>query len=588
MLDRAPIDPDPRPPVAVVAGPSLPSRRPTVPAAERLRVLAVTADAELAGRLQELLVRPGMGIDVAVAPTLSSGERQIEESEPDAVLVDLELTPGESLEALERLMAAAPRVPMIALDATERAAASLSRGAQDHLPRTALTGDALRRSIRHSIGRQRVKNDLEDVTGELRRANARLAELVLVDPLTDLPNRRGLQQMLSREMRWARREGTELVLFLIDLDDFRRVNDSFGHTVGDVALREIAACLREALRATDSLARVGGDEFMVLLPQTRLAEALRVAAKLRLAIANTQVAVGEGQVQLTACVAVTLVTDVGAGVDELWSLAHQRLRAGKRLGRNRVIGPGSPRGAGPERSAEFDDGERVLAALRSGQTLRHLRQPIVDLARGAGTAIGYEFLARCDDPVYTLPRDFFRLAFDRGALTAVDRRCFELGLAAARDLPADCACHLNLLPTTLIEVPVDHLVERLAEHRPAGRVCLEISEQQLVGDPSYLLAPVAVLRHAGVRLAVDDVGFGRSCLESLVLLEPDLIKIDRRCVEGLTGSAEQRRSLERLLKVAATLGAGVIAEGVEAESDLAVLRELGVGLAQGFLLGPPR
>jgi len=131
------------------------------------------------------------------------------------------------------------------------------------------------------------------------------------------------------------------------------------------------------------------------------------------------------------------------------------------------------------------------------------------------------------------------------------------------------------------------LLETFPVPLPQGTFCLEISEQQIIGDPSYLIEPVRALRAAGLLIAIDDVGFGSSCLESLVLLEPDVLKIDKRCVIGIARHPERAAHLRRYLGIARTLAAEIVAEGVETADDLAVLRDLGVELAQGFYWGRP-
>ncbi|HKX46633.1 MAG TPA: EAL domain-containing protein, partial [Planctomycetota bacterium] len=227
----------------------------------------------------------------------------------------------------------------------------------------------------------------------------------------------------------------------------------------------------------------------------------------------------------------------------------------------------------------------ALDALRSGAGLRSVRHGIQRLA--GDHVVGYEFLARSSVEPFGLPVDFFRLAFESNVLTLVDHHCFRLALEASRGLAPDLSAHLNVFPSTLIDVPTAHLIESFPTERPAETYCVEISEQQIIGDPSYLVGPVCALRRHGVRIAVDDVGFGRSCLESLVLLEPDVVKIDRRCVQGVARDPDQRRSLERLLKVSDTLDAKVVAEGVESREDKGVLEDLGVELGQGYLWGHP-
>jgi EAL domain-containing protein (putative c-di-GMP-specific phosphodiesterase class I) len=138
----------------------------------------------------------------------------------------------------------------------------------------------------------------------------------------------------------------------------------------------------------------------------------------------------------------------------------------------------------------------------------------------------------------------------------------------------------------MIAIPAEHLIAEFPREARQN-FCIEISEQQILGDPVYLLDTVETLRQAGLRIAVDDVGYGNSCLESLVLLEPDIIKIDKRCVRGIERELPKQRHLERYLSVANELGAEVIAEGVERREELEVLKRLGVEFGQGFLWGAP-
>ena len=141
--------------------------------------------------------------------------------------------------------------------------------------------------------------------------------------------------------------------------------------------------------------------------------------------------------------------------------------------------------------------------------------------------------------------------------------------------------------STLINVPVQHLLDSLPPDSRKGSYCIEISEQQIIGDPSYLIPAVQALKKANVLVAIDDVGFGRSCLESLILFEPDIVKIDKKCVMGFSNDILRQGSFKRILKVADSLGTEVIAEGIESKDDLVLLKELGVKYGQGFLWGKP-
>ena len=172
-------------------------------------------------------------------------------------------------------------------------------------------------------------------------------------------------------------------------------------------------------------------------------------------------------------------------------------------------------------------------------------------------------------------------------LTQVDLHCLKTCLLAARHLSPGVRCHVNLFPSTLLDTPVERVIE-LFPHGPSlPRFCVELSEQQFIGDPTALRAPVRALKQAGLHVAVDDAGFGRGSIETLVLLEPDVIKVDPRYVQGVAGDRAKRRSLRRMVEAAGAIGGELVAEGIETRADLAVLRDLGIPLGQGFLWSRP-
>jgi diguanylate cyclase len=568
---------------AVPSTPSLPSSRNR----GRRRVLLVDRDESTARFVRGLFDDASAGSGASswefhVCSDVHQAREALAVSAVDLALVGSPTGEEHRGQAASELATSAPERTVLALHAgpdPDDSAAPL--GTVGWLPLQGLTGPLLRRLLDVALERRSLQDELALVRNQLRVAHAQLAKFAQIDPLTGLLNRRGLQQVLSRVLLWARHDETSTAALLVDLDDFRNVNESLGHGVGDVLLRETAQVLRDSLRSGDYAARIGGDEFLVLMPRTDAREARSVAERTRLCLSKSPLSLEGRTVHATASIGLTEISDATPSVDELLARMRMVVRDGKLSGKNRVAAE-TDRTEGPRDESER---ERFLAAFRNGATLRAVKQGIHTLADE--TVAGYEFLSRADCPPFSMPQDFFRLCFENNLLTLVDHQCFRRGLEAASALAPGMHCHINLFPSTMIDVPVGHLIDSLPTDRAPEQYCIEISEQQIIGDPSYLSEPVAAFKKHGVKIAIDDVGFGRSCLESLARLEPDVVKIDRKCVNGLAGDDASKRFLERLLAVAHALGSEVVAEGIETRDDLAALVEMGVEYGQGFLWGRP-
>jgi EAL domain-containing protein (putative c-di-GMP-specific phosphodiesterase class I) len=184
------------------------------------------------------------------------------------------------------------------------------------------------------------------------------------------------------------------------------------------------------------------------------------------------------------------------------------------------------------------------------------------------------------------PTELFRYSFEKDILTPVDLHCFKKCVKAAREFDDELRIHLNLMPSTLLETPTEELVSLLCED-DTRNFCVEISEQQLLSDPSHLVPAVKALQQAHIQIAMDDVGFGKSCLEGLIMLRPEILKIDKKLIIGLGEDRTMRLALKRLLRVTEVLDTEVIAEGIESEQDLVVLQDYGVIYGQGYYFGEP-
>lgn len=550
-----------------------------------LRLLIVEDDLPSARLLRELLESNGDRFAIQHVTSAAAACAAIDHGGIDVVILDLGLPDATDLQALGKLEECVSEIPVIVLtgrgDET-LAMDALHRGAEDYLLKGNVDHNSLLRAIRYAVERHRNVRDLTRMKKELESANKHLERLTLIEPLTELLNRRGLQQALTREVQHLARGNNAAALLVIDLDDFKSINEFLGHAVGDVVLKEIGRRLRMSVRAVDYVGRLGGDEFMLILPETDPAEVSRVAERIRLAISTAMIQHSTGTVTVTASVAAMLLTPDMPALDEVLANAHLLLSRAKTDGKNRVL----------FEAGDFDDTARRLrvqadmcAHLTRGQNILTVKQPIFRL--DTESPIGYELLSRYSNGSFEMPDNFFRLCSERNVLTLVDHACLRAAVNTAMTLPPYAQFHLNIFPTTLLAIPTEHLLELFPSPIPAETFCLEISEQQIVGDPSYLVEAVQSLRAAGMLIAIDDVGFGSSCLESLVLLAPDIMKIDKRVVIGIDQDPARIEQLRRYVRIAASLGCTVVAEGIETARELDVVRGLGVEYGQGFFWGMP-
>jgi len=422
---------------------------------------------------------------------------------------------------------------------------------------------------------------VQQLRAELVAAKEQLDRLAHVDFLTEVSNARGLEQVLRAEDNRVGRSGTHLIAVLINCDDFHKINDAFGHSTGDIVLKEIAKRIRSTLRPSDHVARVGGDEFLVLLPDTQLAYGMRVAERIRVAITDTPLRGAQDVVHLTASLGLANLPHKIASVNEAVTLSRTALKRSKAGGKNRVS---LARDLGVEKNEDNDPTpENIVAQLCDSTQFRTVYQPIMDLNNEA--VAGYEVLTRGPDGSFESPADFFRICIENNILTTVDLQCLRLCLEDAPNVGRNMRLHVNLFPSTLLETPVENLIDMFPKERNGTIYCLEISEQQFITEPGYLREAIHALKLAGILVAIDDVGFGRSSLETLILLEPDLVKVDRKYVSGIAREPSKARLLRRLANVAKSLGAEIVAEGIEDRADLPLLKEMGINYGQGFLWG---
>ena len=435
-------------------------------------------------------------------------------------------------------------------------------------------------SLRDITQRAKAEANMKSLGTALEEANEQLQRLATIDPLTETLNRRGIENALWHELERDRRSGSNLVAVLLSCDDLTDIIENLGHAVGDVLLKTIAERLNTALRPSDQIARISRDKFLVLLPDTRIAEGRQVAEKLRHAVGSSPLALSPHPLSVHMGVAVVQAPKETCSIEEILELAHSALKTDAQP-EEAIIPRKALSSVGTPRIPSLLD---LTTAIENG-SFHAVSQPILELV--GEEVVGHELLSRGPVGALEMPVDFFRLALESNMLASVDLSCLKACVAVSKRLMPRGKLHLNLFPSTILGTPSDRLMDLLTNTDDAVTFCIEISEQQFIGDPACLREHVAAFKERGIEVSIDDVGFGRSCLETLIMLEPDVVKIDRAYVDGASNDSIKRRLLSRLVKVSKALGAEIVAEGIESREDLSLLQDLGVRYGQGWLWGKP-
>ena len=418
-----------------------------------------------------------------------------------------------------------------------------------------------------------------------------LLELAHRDNLTGLPNRLWLNRFLPVAIQRARHAHQLLAVLFIDLDHFKTVNDTLGHEAGDQLLRDIARYLRETVRASDHVVRLGGDEFLVIIENIEVVENIEVLAQKLIAAVEGQLRVLDGPVgKVGASIGISVFPQDGERADELLKHADIAMYQAKARGRGqhcRYLPEYS------SRIAERLDSEQALRlALERDELFVHF-QPKIRLR--SGRLSGAEALVRWQRPGHGLvmPGSFIGLAEDLGLIVPIGERvirCTMQQLAAWRDagLPA-LRVAVNVSPEQLRRSDVAGFVQQeLAAHDIAPDcIEIEITESAMVEQSEAVQGQLERLRALGVRLVIDDFGAGYSSLAQLQRLDVDVIKLDRELVMPLQPGGDAESLCRAIIWMASALGLEVVAEGVETVEQLRVLTDVGCDELQGYLFSEP-
>ena len=427
-----------------------------------------------------------------------------------------------------------------------------------------------------------------DIT-EQRRAHERIRHLAYHDALTELPNRELFFDRLGVALVQGQRRRQSLALLFIDLDDFKVINDSLGHTVGDAGLRTVARRLKAAVRAADTVARFGGDEFTVLLPGIEQAEDVaRIAGKLHEAVRRPIVLDGR-EVAFTSSIGAVLFPKDGQDIETLIRNADTAMYRAKELGRSQTEFYTSALSARVRDRLEVDG--RLRQAVASGELELHY-QPVVRLPDGR--IEGYEALVRWRDPQRGLvqPADFIPAAEATGAIHEIGAWVLRTACRDLRALPPGSGgprVAINLSPHQLDAGDIVEQVRRALDDAGVAPPALELEITETVALHGQDSAHKALrrLKDLGVRIAIDDFGTGYSSLSYLRRFPIDTLKVDRSFVWDAATNPDASAITRAIIAVGHQLGLRVIAEGIETREQLRLLRVMGCDAAQGYLFCAP-
>ena len=520
------------------------------------------------------------------AHLLSEGVARLAKSKVDVILLDLMLPDSQGLDTFNQVSEKEPGTPILILTGQNDEAVALNAvkgGAQDYLMKGHLDGNLLTRAMRYAIERQRTLLKLE----QARKFEHHLA---YHDYLTNLPNRQLSYDRLGQAMAHARRNGRMVAILFLDLDGFKTINDTLGHMTGDHTLQAAADRLRNAVRASDTVARLSGDEFAVILGDMAQPEdAAKVAQKV-LDFMARPFRVDGHEMSLTTSIGISLYPTDASDIEMLFKNADTAMYRAKSMGKNRYQLHNVSMDASNQERLSLE--KSLRQALEKGELELHY-QPQVNIHSGEMT--GVEALVRWQHPEQGLvsPARFIPLAEETGLILplgewVVRAACQQNKAWQDSGMPA-MRVTVNLSARQFRERELLNTVASALEESRLDPSCLglEITETNAMHDVDYTIETLQGLKDMGIQIAVDDFGTGYSSLSYLKRFPIDMLKIDRTFVQGIPNDRSNAAITTAIIALAHSLQLKVIAEGVEARSQLAFLRSLRCDEFQGFLLSRP-
>ena len=544
-----------------------------------LRILLVEDDpayAELTRAMLRTTTVASVTLDHATSVHAAINKLTDVKGSYDIVLLDLGLPDAQELEALNSLVGAAPDLPLVILTGTENEVLALQAvkgGAQDYLIKGQATPELLVRAIRYAI--------------ERKQSELHIRHLAYYDPLTLLPNRRLLIEHLGHALKRAARAGTIVGVFFIDIDNFKQINDGFGHAAGDDVLTQMASRLSKSLRSSDTLGRLSGDEFVAIVEASEARELALVADSLQRSV-KMPFSTAHGELFATLSIGVSSFPADGEEVGELLRNADHAMYRAKSQGRDNICFYAAPTESSRSFPVTFTSALRHAA--ERGELMVHF-QPLVNLH--TDVVDGLEALVRWQHPSRGVipPSDFIHLAEESDLILSIERWVLHTAMTEAASHPRAKLLRLA------VNMSRRHFDSPALVRRLSALVCeigydarlleLELSESGIMHHPDRVLDHLKACRDLGMTITIDDFGTGYSCLGLMKDFPLTSLKIDQSFVRNCGTDPVNSALVSAIVSMGHALGLEVTAEGVETAKELSYLREQNCDRAQGWYFGKP-
>ena len=517
--------------------------------------------------------------EVVLAERLAEALQLMRGRSFDAVLADLSLPDARGLDVVVRLRTLAPDAAIVilgGLDDEDVALRGVQMGVQDYMSKRTMDSRSLRRTLRYSV--------------ERKRAEQRLAYLARHDQLTGLANRTTFLEKLNAALARARRQAQPIAVLFVDVDRFKAINDSLGHEAGDYLLKTVSLRLQQCVREYDTVARIGGDEFAILLEDLQAPGGPTDVSQRILSALTTPIMMNDIELVMTGSVGVAVHPQAGDTSERLMKAADSALHAAKAKGRNNF------------QMAVGDDDADATKRIRLTAELRHalkakqfllFYQPQIDIRERR--VVGLEALLRWrkSDGRLVSPLEFIPILEDTGLIVEVGAWVLEqacLQLRRWRDEGMDkLRVAVNLSAKQFETDGLIRVVQKalqISGIEPDG-LELEITESLLMQDTSHTNLTLEALKSMGLRIAVDDFGTGYSSLAYLERFRVDVLKVDRSFINAINVTGRKGSVAGAIVGLGHRLGLEVVAEGVETQDQLLHLQSNDCDMVQGFYFAKP-